>query len=451
MKGPALYWKLLLTGIILSDQLNAQPNNTAQPWSLDDCIRYATEHNIQINTLRLDQQTTAQNLEAARGAQLPSLSATVSNTFDHANNNAGTNGGGLVNQLTSNGTYSLNAGVTLWNDHYLRNNIQQQSLVNQSAGLSVLQSQNSITLLVAQDYLNILLAKENEKYVTDVVSTSKALVTKGQLLYDAGSIAKKDLLQLQAQLASDQYLLVQTQNTIRQNILALKQLLQLPTETAFDVVMPANTQPDSTIPDLSSVQQWALDNFPDAAIGKLGQDIAALDIAKAKAGFKPVVKANAAVGSGYSAVLTNAVDPKTGYFNQTGNNFYQNLGVSVSIPIFSNRINKTNVEKANIGLKQAGLNYDNTKLVLLQEVEQAYLNTMNGLQSYTSAQQQLTAVTESYRITNEQFRLGAINTYDLLQQRNLYVQAVQAFTNAKYTALLQEKMYAFYMGKPVTL
>jgi outer membrane protein len=84
-------------------------------------------------------------------------------------------------------------------------------------------------------------------------------------------------------------------------------------------------------------------------------------------------------------------------------------------------------------------------------VEQAYLNASNAMQSYEAANLQLQAAAESYRITNEQFKLGAINIYDLLQQRNQYVQAVQAFTQAKYTAVLQQKIYEFYMGNPVTL
>ena len=157
------------------------------------------------------------------------------------------------------------------------------------------------------------------------------------------------------------------------------------------------------------------------------------------------------MGTGYSDVIINSNSPKTGYFKQAGNNFYQRLGVTLSIPIFSNRINKTNLEKANIAYKQADLNLQNDQLVLSQAVEQAYLNAVNAQQAYDAANQQLLSATESYRIVNEQFRLGAINTYDLLQQRNQYVQAVQAYTQAKYTAFLQQKIYEFYMGNPVTL
>jgi len=89
-------------------------------------------------------------------------------------------------------------------------------------------------------------------------------------------------------------------------------------------------------------------------------------------------------------------------------------------------------------------------LVLSQAVEQAWLNASNARAAYFSANEQLIAVTENYRVVNEQFKLGGTTVFDVLLQRNLYVQAVQSFTQAKYTAVLQQKIYNFYMGIPIT-
>ena len=449
MKYPLKYL-LLFFAILVLKNVHSQVPDSAKTWSIQDCFQYSTEHNIQIKTLQLNEQSYQQDLSAANGVKIPDLYASVGNTFNNANNTNG-NTNTLINQLTSTGNYTLNSSIVLWNDNYINNNIRQKELVSKSAGLSVKKSLNNITLLITQAYLDVLLAKENLKYIIDLVHTSEARVQQGQLFYDAGSIAKKDLLQLQAQMASDKYLLVQTQNAIRQNILSLKQILQLPTDTLFDIATPASIETADVMPSLHFVQQKALENFPEIKIGKLGVNIAALDIVKAKAGFKPTLTASGALGTGYSDVITNSIYPKTGYFKQTGNNFYQRVGVTLSIPIFSNRINKTNLEKANINYKQADLNLQNDQLVLSQVVEQAYLNAVNARQAYNAANQQLLATTESYRIVNEQFRLGGSNTYDLLQQRNQYVQAVQAYTQAKFNAVLQQKIYEFYMGNPVVL
>ncbi|MDE3181996.1 MAG: TolC family protein [Bacteroidota bacterium] len=440
----------IFLAIISVNYANAQFNGNEKKWSINDCFKYAEEHNIQVSTLRLNEQSSLQDLMASRAEKIPNLSATVGNTFNNANNQVDGNGK-LLNQLTNSGNYTLNSSLILWNGNYINNTIRQRELLSQSARLSINESINNITLLITQAYLDILLAKENLTYINDLVNASAARVSQGQMFYEAGSIAKKDLLQLQAQLASDKYLLVQTQNAIRQNILILKQILQLPTSAEFDIATPDSVSVAPQLIPLSEVQQAAQREFPEIKISQLDVNIASLDIARAKAGFKPVLSANAALGSGYSDVFTNSVLPKTNLFIQTGNNFYQRLGWTLSIPIFSNRINQTNLEKANIGFRVANLNLQNTELILSQAVEQAYLNAENAMHSYDAAKQQLAFATESYRIENEQFKLGGTNTYDLLQQRNQYIQAVQAFTQAKYSAVLQQKIYEFYMGKPVTL
>jgi outer membrane protein len=440
---------VLVLGVIILNSANAQYPDSARKWTIEECFKYAAHHNIQINTFQLSQLSLEEDLTAAKGVRIPSLSGSAGNSFNNANNDVSGNGN-LTNQLSTSGSYSLNSSIVLWNGNYSNNNIQQRGLLTTSAGLSVKQSFNNLTLLITQAYLDILLSKENLKYVTDLVSTSEAIVKQNQLFYDAGSIAKINLLQLQAQLAGDRYLLVQTQNAIRQNTLALKQLLQLPADSSFDIVTPLVVELSGTILPLSNVQQTAHDNFPEIQIGKQGMDIAALDIAKARAGFKPTLSATASMGTGYNDVLTNSVFSKAGYFTQSGNNFYQRLGVSLSIPIFSNRINSTNLAKAKIGYRQAALNYKNNELVLSQAVEQAYLNASNAQQAYISANEQLVAVTENYRIINEQYKLGGTNVFNVLLQRNLYVQAVQVYTQAKYTAVLQQKIYEFYTGIPLT-
>jgi outer membrane protein len=442
----------LIIILVLSNfnTVKAQPVKVIKQWNIEQCIAYAAAHNIQITTLRLNQLYVAQDLYLSKGAKIPGVNGTAGNTFNNANNDAAGNGH-LVNQLSSTASYAVNTSIVLWNGNYINNTIQQNNLVLQSAGLSVLQSGNTITLSVTQAYLNILLAKENLKYVTDLDTASAAMVRQGQLFYDAGSVAKINLLQLQAQYASDQLLLVQTENAIRQNLLVLKQLLQLPADSLFDIVSPLGVDVIEILPSLQNVQQTALQNFPEIKIGQLGMDIASLDIEKARAGFKPVLSANAAIGSGYSDVITNSYYAKAGYFTQTGNNFYQRAGLSLSIPIFSNHTNSVNLAKAKIGYRQAALNLQNYQLVLSQAIEQVYITAYGAIQAYTAANEQLVAAKESFRIINEQYKLGGTNSFEVLQLRNQYVQAVQSYTQAKYTAVLQYKIYQFYLGNPVTL
>jgi len=449
-----LFISVISTVIFSATKLSAQDSSDTQmpgKWTLQACIDYAKQHNIQLNSLRFAQQSGEQDLLQSKAARLPNLSGSISQSVT-ANKNANlyagnpnSGVGGVQSQANFAGNYSLNSSWVLYNGGYINNDITEKNLLVQSANLNILQTQNDITLQITQAFLNILLAKENIVYVEDLITTSQSQLQQGQQRFDAGAIAKKDLVQLQAQLANDEYTLVTSQNNLRQNELTLKQILQLPSSYNFEISAPDTLITDKVYPPLQEAENKALQTRPEVKNGELNVQVAQTDLNKAKAGALPTVSLGGSLATGYS-------DYQTGkYTSQLNNNFYQQLGATVSIPIFSNRINKTNIEKSKIQIGQAKLSLQDMKTVLSQEVEQAYINVLNAQSQYTAGEKQLESNKESYRITNEEFKIGSVNMVDLLQQKNLYVQALQAYMQAKYNSILSLKIYEFYTGVPVAL
>jgi outer membrane protein len=419
-------------------------------WNLAQCIEYAKKNNIQINSLRLSKQTSQQEYLLAKAGRLPSLSGSASQNFVHQNQRGNVsivNGSTVVtgggSGITSSGQYSLNSSVTLFNGGYINNNIQQKNIAVESANLDIIQQENDITLQITQAYLAVLLDKENIISDTSVVNTSKAQVKLEQQRFSVGSVARKDLIQLQAQNATDQYNLTTAINTERADLLTLKQLLLLPTDVDFDIQKPDTLAINASLMPLKQAEDTAMKNRPEIKNGQLGVDIAQYDVKKARAGYLPTLSAGGALGSQY----TGGND----YFSQLNNNFYQQLGITLSVPIFTRRVVKTQVEEAKIAVDQAKLNFSNTKIVLSQSVERAYINIQNAQSQYDAAQVQFNFNQESYRIANEQLKIGASNMVDFLLQKTLYVQAQQAVIQAKYNLLLTQKIYDFYRGIPVTL
>ncbi|HEY2722315.1 MAG TPA: TolC family protein, partial [Chitinophagaceae bacterium] len=279
----------------------------------------------------------------------------------------------------------------------------------------------------------------------ELAKASKAQYDQGKIRYDAGGMAKKDLLQLQAQAATDQYNLVSSQNQYRQNILTLKQILQFPTTTDFQPVVPDTLMAQQAIPSLLEAQRIALQNRPEIKYNELEIQVANAELEKARAGYKPSISLGGSLSTGYSD------NQSVKYFNQIGDNFYQRLGATLAVPIFNNRVTKTNIERSKILIDQAKLNLEQIKTTLNQEIEQAYISVLNTQAQYRSADTELQANRDAYNISLEQLRLGAITTVDLLVQRNLYVQSLQNFIQAKYNAILNTKIYEFYIGQPINL
>ena len=194
---------------------------------------------------------------------------------------------------------------------------------------------------------------------------------------------------------------------------------------------------------LNEAQASALSSRPEVASSELNVQLEQAELAKVRAGLKPTVSLGGSVGS------SSGYPPPDGYLPQLNNNFYQQLGLTLSVPIFDKKTTRTNANKAKIAIQQAQLTLDNTKLQLSQEVEQAYLNVNNALSQYEAALQQLNYAQEAYRVASEELKVNNYVTADLLQQKTLYVQAEQSFIQAKYTAALQARIYNFYAGVPV--
>jgi outer membrane protein len=419
-------------------------------WDLVKCIDYAKKNNIQINSLRLSQQTSQQQYLLAKAARLPNLSGNASQNFEHAKTNGGNSNnnsfttGGTGSGLTASGAYSLNSSVTLYNGNLLTNTILQANLSVQAANLTVLQQENDVSLQITQAYLTVLLDKENIVYDTDLVNTAQAQVKLEQQRYDVGSVARFALIQLQAQHATDQYTLVNAQNNERGDLLTLKQLLLLSTDVNFDIIKPDTIVPIDSVAAFHDAEQSALKNFPDVKIGELGVKTAQYGVDIARAGYKPTLTAGASLNSGY-------LSDQGSFPNQLNNNFNQQLGFTLAVPIFTRRIVKTQVEDAKIQVDQAKLNLKNDAFTLSQTVERAYLNVQNAKSQYKAALEQYNYNKESYRIASEQLKVGVANTVDFLLQKNLFIQAQQAFIQAKYNELLTLKIYDFYRGVPIKL
>lgn len=413
-------------------------------WDLQTCFDYAKKNNITIKNLRWDARSSEQDLLQSRAAKLPNLTGTLSQSVVNSNN-ANPVVGGFTTQAKASGNYGLSSNWIIYNGGYLNNDVKQKNILLESSNLSVKQAENDITLQITQAYLNILLQKENIVYLKELVNTSQQQLALGKQRLDAGSLARKDYLQLEATLANDQYNLTTAMNAHRTNLITLKQILQLPSAVSFDIVQPDTLVTNEAVVTLPEAESAAANTRPEVKIGELGVQSAQAGLEKSRAGALPTVSLGAGLSSGYS----DNNDLK--YFSQINNNFYQRLGVTVSVPIFANRVNKSNIERSKIQIEQAKLSLQGTKTTLDQAVEQAYIAVLNAQAQLTSAESQWKINQESYKITNEQLRLGAFNTIDLLTQKNLYVQALQAYVQARYNNILNKKIYEFYTGVPVTL
>lgn len=430
---------LILFVLAVIPILRAQEKEKME-WSLNQCIDYAMEHNIQVKKKQLDVMSNEATLYKAKSERLPNLNASLSQSFSNAKDSVGWS-------LSRGTSASLNSSLTLYNGGSISNNIKQKKLDVEMANLDIETTKNSITLSITQAYLNVLYAKESRDYCKEVVATSEKQAIRSRELLKAGSIARSDLAQIEAQLASDKYSLVQAENTLTTRTTSLKQLLEIPVRDTFKIFFPEIdlSKDYSILPSKLEALDMAVSIRPEIKSSQLSKRVAELDVTIAKSGYLPSLNLNASYSTNYSNRGIQS------FGTQFSDNQNQLVGLSMNIPIFSRNTTKTSVQLSKINLEQAQLTLQETEKNLLQEVESAYQSVEIGKSRYDAALIQLESANESYQLSTDQFNLGMLNTIELLNAKSALLNAKAELIQSKYNAILSRKILDFYMGKTLSL
>lgn len=199
------------------------------------------------------------------------------------------------------------------------------------------------------------------------------------------------------------------------------------------------------LPDKSTVYTTALGFVPSIQSGKLELEVAELNIANAKAGYYPNLSLNAGIGSGHNTGNNGS------FGTQMKQGFNESVGLTLSVPIYSRRSNKSAVERAKIQQKISQLDLKNQEKDLLNQIENAWLDASSAQSKYLAAKEQLNATKTSYELTEEQFYLGMKNTVEMLTAKNNWLSAQQEELQSRFMALLNLKLLDYYENKPLTL
>lgn len=430
---------LLIAVCTFTIALKAQEES--QKWTLRSCLDYAIENNIQLKKSRVNELSGLEDTERAKAQLFPSLSASVTQ--------------GYVNYPSSDvdknnsysGNYSINANWTVFDGGQRNKAIKQQKLQNEMDKLSTEQGEDDIQIAIVQTYMQVLYAMESVRINENTVETSKAQRDRAEELYKAGSISLVDFSQLESQYSTDKHQLVVAQTSLDNYKLQLKQLLELDITQDIELSLSdiEETWVLAPLPDKQVIYTTSLAVMPQIKSSELSLENAELEKQKAKASYWPTVSMNAGVGTGHLSGTNYS------FGNKIWNNFNESFGITIKIPIFTNRENKTAYNKAKLAITTSQLELINSQKELLKTVEGIYLDATSAQSQYLSAKERLSYVQQSFKLTEEQFFLGMKNTLEMLTEKNNLLSAQQEVLQSKYMAIMSIQLLNIYQKKPVDL
>lgn len=428
---------------------------TARQWSLKDCIDYSIEHNIQLKMEKLSLDESEINVKSATAALFPSLSLSTSQNgryqpyFDNAGNSFVTSDGSGGSRVSSSqdhfsysGSYGVNARVTLFNGGQNINNIKQQKVARNIAELSVKERENSLKEQIAKLFVQILYSTEAVKVSKATLEAAQESLKQGEAKFEVGKIARSEVVQLQSQVNSAEYQLVNSEAQLAQFKLQLKQLLEITDERDIMIATPdaADELALTPLATINEAYTAALACRPEIESSRLSTQSSDIAVKIARAGYYPTLSLNAGAGT------SNSDNGNESFGHQMKYNLNGSVGLSLSIPIYDNRNTKSNIQKAKIQRTNSQLQEQSALKELYGTVETLWLDANSAQKKFLSARSNVESAQASYDLVSEQFGVGMKNATDLLTERSNLLAAQQELLQAKYTAILNLQLLKFYMG-----
>ena len=420
-------------------------------WSLEKCIEYALENNIQIKQQEINTNYNENQVSQAKSNRLPNLNAQFSNDYSFGRSLTYENTYKNVNSSSLSG--GVNTNVTLFNGFTLTNEIKRQELDLQATLQDLQKAKDDIMLSIAGAYMEILFAEEVASVTEAQIEVTKQQLNRTQQLVDAGSLAKGALLEIQAQLAREELQLVNNKNSAQLAYLSLFQLLDLPITESFKVEVPALPEIKANITMANSLDVFnnAMNVRPEIKAAQLRVKSAETQLDIAKGNQYPSLSFGANYYNLYNNKYTDIYGEKIAFADQLKNNARSSAGFTLSIPIFNRFQVKNAISNANLQIYNYKYQLQSASNVLRKEIEQAYTNALASLNRYISTEKAVVSMQEAFRYVEEKFNVGMVNSVEYNQSKNDLTAAQSQLLQAKYEYIFRTKILDFYNGVPIEL
>lgn len=421
-----------------------------EAWSLQKCISHAKQNNLSLRQSQIAISQAELTEKGSRMARMPSVNATTDLGFQYGRNIDPTTND-FVNTRIGFNNWRVNANATLYNGGAIKNTMKQSQFDLVAAKEDANTQFQNISLQMASAYLSILLAKEQVTIAQRAIDQTREQLSTIDKRINAGTVPKADRLDILAQIARNEQTLIQAENSVAINYLTLKNILELEPDYDLEIIIPdelMQVQENVAGTNLSTVFTQALNTQASIKASEARMQSAELGIPIAKAGLLPSVVAFAGLDTRFSNASLFQSDP---YFDQLDNNFGQNLGIQVSIPIYNRHRNSINIERARLDIINAEVQNKQAKQQLKADVQNAIANARATQLELTASERSLEAAKAAFDNSQKRYDLGAINTLELTTAKTNLDTAELNVARAKYDYIFRLKIIDFYMGKDLNL
>ena len=461
-----------------------------EKWSLLKCVNYALDSNISIRQNEIQAELAGITTKQSKLSKLPNANFSNNEGYRFGKSqNPST--GILENQNFFQIGLQLQSSVQIFNWFSKKNTILANEWSEMAAKAATDKLKNDIALTVANSYLQVLLAREQEEIADVQVKQSISQLDIVRKQVNAGALPELNAVELEAQLANDSANLISATGNVTQAKYVLKAYMNLDAAAPFEIEEPpADKIPVEPIADLQpeNVYALALANLPQQKFNDYNLKAAKKNSLAAKGALYPTISAYGGLSTNYGyfrsstyAQIFNGYAPsglvvsdgnggfidvqkplytsggKNGYITsdplgtQFSNNFGQSIGISLSVPIFNGWQSKANYQRSKLNIKTLEYQIQLDNQTLKQDIYQAFNAAIVALEKFNSSQTQVDAAQKSYDFASKRYNIGMLSTLELITDQNNLFRAKLQYVSNQFDYVFKMKVLEFYKGRGIRL
>lgn len=411
-------------------------------WSMSQCISYAVEHSTEVGRQKIKQRQALTDYRTSLLDFLPSVSAQVGGQYNWGRNiDPETNT--YNNVTTFNNNYSLSASLPIFDGGQTWNAFRKARLAKNTSATAVQKARDDKAIDVMQKFIDAAYAIESIKLMRRKLDDSQALLRKTRRLYELGEKSRPDVVQMESQVAEDDYNLLHQQNLARTALLSLKSAMNYPTEDtlSIDCSIAALTP---TLPFGLTVSEQAVNSKPGIVMAEADAEKARLDWKIQRAALLPSLYLGGGVSTSYYKNMSSdlAIEP---FRSQMRNNLGEYVTLTLSIPIFSPSTWRS-VKQAKTSYRLAQLDVIDAKRQLHDDATQAIIDYEGYAKELRQMMKKTAADSLAYRLSYRKYEEGMLSTFDLHESAQTYLESQITLLQMRMLVAIRQKLVNYYIN-----
>ena len=434
---------------------------SAQSWSLDDCMKYAVEHATEVKREVVNARQRKQDYQHAVAGFLPTISGGVQGQYAWGRNiDPETNT--YNNVTTFNNYYQLYAELNVFDGFATINALKQAKLSRDYSATAMQKIQDDRAINVMQKYVDAAYAEASILIASEKLNESKRMLAKMKRLYELGEKGRPDVVQMESQVAEDEYNLTHQENVAKQSLLALKSAMNFPVDEELKIQINEEQKiqingelnlklnaENEAIPEFGinyeTVYQGFLNISPDLKSAEYEVERARYDYKIAKGRLLPSLSLGGGISTNYYKNLSQK-GQYDGFASQFRNNQGEYLALTLSIPIY-NSDRWHSVKKARNDWQLAQVNLEETRRKLHDQIAQAVMDAEGYAKELHQMQKKVASDSLAYHMSSRKFEEGMLSTFDLHTAAQTLLESRIKELQMQMLLIIKQRLVEYYQGE----